>query len=188
MQIRESQIVPNLSELDMSGKDKENGRYTWEKKYSVVSTYIACGNMRLTAKKCGVNAQTIENWRKTSWWDDIVSELQNTESAELKNKLNKLTKKALDMIEDQLETGETVLNQKTGELMKKPVAFRDVARVASDLMIRQNELKKNQFEQEVGKATTQEILKSLAAEFANFNKNKSSPAEDIEFVEIVPDE
>jgi len=181
----ESQIPPPIAELDFTSTEvKKGASYTWEKKYSVVAAYLATGNMRLTAKKTGVNAQTIENWRKSNWWPELVAELKNTDRAELNNKINKLVNIGLNNIEDQLVNGEQVLNQKTGELVRKPVSARDTTNIVTGLMQRQEAINKNELEKEIGKATTQEILKSLAQEFANFNKNKTEVV-DLPFVEVV---
>jgi transposase-like protein len=179
----ESEIMPTFQELEVTGKDKlESGRYTWEKKYAVVATYLATGNMRATAKKHGIIAATLETWRKASWWPDIVQEVKNTDSAVLKAKLNKSVDKALEIIQDRLENGETVLNQKTGEFIKKEVSLRDATSAAAQLMQRQAAIEKNTYEQEVGRQTTQETLKFLAQEFAKFNNAKS---QDLEYVEVI---
>lgn len=181
----ESQIPPPIAELDFTSTEvKKGASYTWEKKYSVVAAYLATGNMRLTAKKTGVNSQTIENWRKSNWWPELVAEIRNTDRAELNNKINKLVGIGLTNIEDQLVNGEQILNQKTGELVRKPVSARDTANIVTGLMQRQEAINKNELEKEVGKATTQEILKTLAQEFANFNKNKTEVV-DLPFVEVV---
>jgi len=191
LHIRQTQVPPPIEELDLKNLNnvKEYGRYTWEKKYSTVVIYLQCGNMRMTAEKTGVNAATIENWRKSAWWEDMVQEIKNTDTAEHNNKLSKLIKKSLDVMEDRLINGEKVLNNKTGELMDKPISLRDATQAANTLMQRQATLAKHQNELQVQKQTTQDILKTLAAEFAKMNNNPklSTVADDIEFVEVVPE-
>lgn len=188
MHIRSTQVPPPIEELNMKNLSnvKEYGRYTWEKKYSVVVLYLQCGNMRLTAEKSGVTPATIENWRKSIWWEDMVQEIKNTDSTEHNNQLTKLIKKTMAVMEDRLDKGDKVLNNKTGELMDKPVTLRDATAAANALMQRQTALSKTQNELQVQKQTTQDILKGLAAEFAKMT-NKPIIAEDIEFVEVIPE-
>lgn len=150
----------------------ERGRYTWEKKYSVVAVYLQCGSLRETQDKTDVPAVTIENWRKSAWWDELVNQIKTAQATQLDNKLNKLINKALGTIDDRLENGELILNNKTGELVRKPISIRDATRAASELMQRQVQLNKTLAIEQVQKQTVDETLKYLANEFAKMVNRK----------------
>jgi hypothetical protein len=150
----------------------ERGRYTWEKKYSAVAIYLQCGSLRETEQQSSVPVPTLENWRKSSWWDDLVNQIQTAQSTKQNNKLTHLINKSLGIIDDRLENGELILNNKTGELVRKPVGIRDATRAASELMQRQVQLNKTIAVENIQKQTVDETLKFLAQEFAKMVNRK----------------
>lgn len=100
-------------------------------------------------------------------------------------KLSKIVDKALDSIDDRLDNGDFILNNKTGEVVRKPVGLRDAVNAASALMQRA-EVIENMNKQERTIEATQSIedqLKLLANEFARFNNKGKLSAEDIPFTE-----
>lgn len=157
-------------------------RYSWDKKQEVCEKMLALNNVRLVAELTNVTTQTIQNWKKTEWWQDLVNEIKSTEKVQLDNKLKQLINKSLDVVEDRLENGEIVMNNKTGELVRKPVVLRDTARVASDLISKRLAIEKDSQEIQLKKDSMKETLVMLATEFARWNtqQNKRKPTEDIE--------
>lgn len=100
-------------------------------------------------------------------------------------KLSKIVDKALDSIDDRLDNGDFILNNKTGKVVRKPVGLRDAVNAASALMQRA-EVIENMNKQERTIEATQSIedqLKLLANEFARFNNKGKFGAEDISFTE-----
>lgn len=174
MHIHDPNNPPPIEELRVSkfNQGMERGRYTWEKKYATVAVYLKCGALRETEKATGVPAVTIENWRKSSWWSDLVHEIKNAQHAEKDNKLTQIINKALGVVEDRLDNGELILNNKTGELVRKPVNIRDATRAASELIQRQQTINKTIALDEVQKQTVDETLKFLAQEFAKMVNKK----------------
>lgn len=168
---------PPIEELRMKNLDKPkeaNGRYTWEKKYSVVAIFMQTGSQRETAKLAEIPETTVENWRKMPWWQQLVEDVKNSDITKLDNQLTKLINKSLAVIEDRLDNGEQVLNNKTGKLMNKPVGIREATQAATALMQRQVQLHKNTVEQAIQKQTVQDTLKALATEFAKWTKQKET--------------
>lgn len=174
MHIHNPNVPPPVEELRISKMNQalERGRYTWEKKYSVVAIYLQCGSLRETQEQSGVPVPTIENWRKSAWWDDLVNQIKTAQSTQQNNKLTQLINKSLGIVEDRLEHGEMILNNKTGELVRKPVGIRDATRAASELMQRQVQLNKTLAIEQVQKQTIDETLKFLATEFAKMVNKK----------------
>jgi hypothetical protein len=97
--------------------------------------------------------------------------------------------RALDTIADRLENGEHVYDQKTGEIIRKPVALRDANNTANTLMQRQAILEKLGRDDKNQEQTqsVQEQLTILASEFAKFNKRLNGKASDVEYKEIEDD-
>jgi len=191
MHIHNPNVPPPINELRLSKLDKamERGRYTWEKKYSVVAVYLQCGSLSQTEAETGVPSVTISNWKQTSWWPELVSQIKNAEHSQMNTQLNKIINKALGVVSDRLENGEMVLNNKTGELVRKPVTLRDATRAAAELMNRQVILNKVTVENEIKKQTVEDTLKFLAGEFAKMANSKpitieNGEVEDAAFREV----
>lgn len=186
MHIHNPNVPPPIEELRLTKVDKpmERGRYTWEKKYATVAVYLKCGSLRDTEHNTGVPVPTIENWRKSSWWPDLVNQIKTANAAQLDNKLSQLINKALGVVEDRLENGELILNNKTGELVRKPIGVRDATRAASELMQRQLAINKTLALDEVKQQTVDETLRFLATEFARMVNRKP---ETLDIVEEVDD-
>jgi hypothetical protein len=186
MHIHNPNVPPPIEELRLSKLDKgmERGRYTWEKKYSVVAVYLQCGSLRETEAQTGVPSVTVSNWKQTSWWEDLANQIKTAEHTQLNNQLSKLIKKSLNHIDDALENGELILNNKTGEMVRKPVSVRDTTRVASELMQRQMTINKAIVETDIKKQTIEDTLKLLASEFSKMANSKPE-SEIIEMVDEV---
>ena len=106
---------------------REPGKfYNPEHKYNVVVAYLATGNLRIASASCNIPYETVRTWKTQQWWKEFEFEIANTKRTETKNKLSKLVDKSLDLIQDRLENGDFALNQKTGEVIRRPVQIRDL--------------------------------------------------------------
>ena len=177
MHIHNPNVPPPIEDLRLSKMDQGmiRGRYTWEKKYSVVAVYLQCGSLRETEAQTGVPAATVQLWKQSPWWEDLANQIKTADHTQLNNKLSKIIKKALNHIEDGIENGELVLNNKTGELVRKPLSVRDATRAASELMQRQMAVNKAIVETDIKKQTVEDTLKLLATEFAKMANSKPAP-------------
>lgn len=161
-----------------------------EKRSRAVELYLAWGSYYKVERALGVAKNTVRNWSKTPWWEDLLKEKRLEQQTALDNKISHIVDKSLEIVEDRLINGEQVLNNKTGQLVTKPVALRDAVRVTSDLLARQTQLRKQQEEETVVQASVKDTLAMLAQEFSKMARLASNKekAEDIEFVEQVEEE
>ena len=182
-----SNDIPVDKELNVAAKRLDKaGEYTWEHKIKVVATLLATGNMAHAARTHNIDYSTLQDWKKKPWWPKLLAEVKQAARADLQTKMSKIVSKALDAVEDRIENGEVVLNNKTGELLRKPASLRDVNNVASGMISQQIQLEKLDKGATVQQETMQDLLKQLHTEFAKFNKNTSKAgATDIPFVEQV---
>ena len=158
-------------------------------KIEVVKTYLALGgNAALTASTMGVNVFTIHSWKKTKWWNDLVTQIQKQEKLELSVKTKKLIDKSLDLLVDRLENGDFIYDQKKGELIRKPLIAKDINKIANDMFVQKDVLDKaTVMEQEV--VGVEDKLQKLAEQFAKLaikaaeKKPTDSEIVDVEFVE-----
>lgn len=159
--------------------------YDWDKRIEVVKCYIITGSLRRVSEATGVHLKTLTEWRDQEWWSDITAEIKKQREAKLDNKLSNIVEKALEVVEDRLNNGDLVLNNKTGELIRKPVPLREASKAANELLARQQQLQKNSEGVTIQQTTVKETLNMLANEFSKWNRNQSKKdATVIEFREL----
>lgn len=168
---------------------KVRNEWPMEKRIECVSKYLVLGNLSLVAQLTGVSIATLEVWKKQPWWADLTNEVKATRRVQQDSKLSQIVDRALDTIADRLENGEHVYDQKTGSIVRKPVALRDANNTANTLMQRQAILEKLSREDNSNKETKtiQEQLSFLASEFAKFNKRQNGLATTVDYKEIEDD-
>jgi len=158
--------------------------YSWEKKTEAVKKWLLHGNLRAVSELTGVSYETLNNWKKTDWWINLENELRFEEELKLTAKLKRLTEKALDIMEDRLENGQTIVIK--GEAMNLPVSLADANKIADNLLTKQIALTKIKKEEIRQNNTMQDTLKLLAKEFSKWNLQQSKQtAETIEYVEEI---
>jgi transposase-like protein len=118
----------------------ENGSWTEKTKNEVIHTYLVTGNLALTARIMDVPEETIRYWRKQDWWDDTVREIRHSGKVELSSKMKKIVEASIAVIEDRIVNGDFVFDQKSGEVVRKPVNLKDAHKVAIDMVDRQGVL------------------------------------------------
>lgn len=160
---------PKLPERKISNRD--SGWYSDSVKLDAVKAWLLLGNMREVAALYNINYNTLAKWRYTDWWAQLVDEIKSENSIKLSGKLKKVAEKALTLTEERLENGDWVLNQKTGELIRKPVNLRDAHNVAVSLLKHADTVENKPIELESQKKT-EETLTKLAAAFEKFAKER----------------
>lgn len=160
-------------------------RYTWEEKADAAQRYMLNGNMRLVSEMTGIPYQTLCDWKKSEWWGSMMDEIRLMRKAKTGTKLNDIVSTSLELLQDRLENGDWVLNNKTGEMTRRPVSLRDAAGMTNALMTRQLQMEELAERMEHRKETVQETLNMLAREFTKMNKQiAKQSATTIEYVEI----
>ncbi len=140
-------------------------------KLEAVITYLTTGNLRLTASMLKIPEITVKSWKASNWWKETENELKLQEKLVVSERLKKIIEKSLGVIEDRLDKGEHVLNQKTGELIRKPVSMKDAHSVSMDLMKRRDYLIDSSLDAPE-KEVAEDKLKQLAEKFAEIATQK----------------
>jgi len=156
-------------------KHEKNCKFPVEKRIEVITKQLALGNMRLVADLTGVSYGLIRIWKTQPWWKEMELEIRNSRKARVDDKLNKIIDKALDTIDDRLENGDFVFDQKRGEISRKPVSLKEARGAANDLMQRQIAVEKLAQEEKhlTNTSTIKDQLADLALQFAAFNTNRT---------------
>lgn len=173
---------------NLAKKHKRKAPYTMETKIQVVSQYLVLGNMALVAATTNIPHQQIRLWKTQPWWKEVEQQIRSTENIQTDSKMSRIIDKSFDAIEDRLDKGDFIYDNKTGQIKRKPVNMKDAARVAIDLVTKRELLRGNATERkETTQVSMQEQLKQLAAEFAKLQKPKSMEVINVTDVEIKED-
>lgn len=146
--------------------------YTWNDKSKAVQLYMLNGNMRLVSEATSIPYDTLCDWKKQDWWATIVEELRAAVKAKRGTKMSSIIDSSLEIVQDRLERGDWILNQKTGQMIRKPVSLKDAAQVTNHLIDRQLQMEEMADRLDNNKTTVQETLTMLAKEFQKLNRSK----------------
>lgn len=159
-----------------------------EQQLEVVKSFLIVGSVRAAARLCKVPEQTAFVWARQPWWKELVDDLQTQDQLKLSARLKKIVEKTFDVVEDRLEHGDYVYDQKTGEMRRKPVNAKDAAKIGIDFDNKRDTIlgKMNSVASE---EQLDDKLNKLAAKFAAIVNGKKdvTNAEDVEF-KMVSDE
>ncbi|MGL5077201.1 MAG: hypothetical protein ACRDBG_15435 [Waterburya sp.] len=117
-------------------------RYSDKQKIDAVKCWLITGNASATAAHLGIPLVTFNTWRYSQWWDDIVKELKTENNIKLSNRLRVIAEKAMSAVEDRLENGDWIYDQKTGDMRRKPMNGKDASKIASEMLDRQIKVEK----------------------------------------------
>lgn len=186
-----SEFKERLEKIKLKNtKLKHRKHTTWpiEKRIEVVSQYLVLGNMKIVAATCGVDYGLLRQWKMQPWWAELEAEIRATQNIEMDTKLSRIVDKSLDSVLDRVENGDFFYDNKTGQIKRKPVNLRDVARVSVDILSKRELLRGNATDRkETTQVSVNEQLKLLAAEFAKW-QTKAKPVIDVEMVEVIEPE
>ena len=157
--------------------------YTDKEKLEAVKLYLITGNQRATAAALNIHWTTINQWVQTQWFKELTQQIRNEGHIQLSNKLKTIASKALDVTLDRLENGEFIYNQKTGEMMRKPVQARDAHKIAVDFLEQSGKVEAAQTKEVTDQAVAGR-LDQLAAAFIEMSK-KTTRVEQIDVIKTI---
>lgn len=163
-----------------------NKRWSKEQQLEAVKTYLILGSVRGAARLLKIPEQTVFVWARQPWWAEVVADLELQDQLQLSSRLKKIVQKTFDVVEDRLEHGDYVYDQKTGKMRRKPVNAKDAAKIGIDFDNKRDSIlgKMNNVASE---EQLDDKLNKLAAKFAAIvnGKKDTSDAVDVEVKEVV---
>lgn len=159
------------------------------KRIEVATLYAVLGSTNKVAELACVSQATVSTWRKEPWFIQLLEDIRNENNDKIDVKFTETIHKALDLISDRLDNGDSRLT-KSGELVKVPVQIRDLALVAA-INIDKRQILRNKPTQITQKQEVPVLdkLDELAKAFtALANKTEIKQAvviEDVDYVEVV---
>lgn len=158
------------------GKDRAisettNKRWSDAQKMEAVQSYLLLGNLALVGRLLGIPEITLRVWKASNWWKDVVEDIKTQEKIELSAKMRKLVSAGLAVVEDRLENGDYQYDQKSGQVVRKPVSMKDAHKVAVDLQARQEVMERSERPELSDEGVENKLLK-LAEKFADMATKK----------------
>lgn len=148
------------------------GHWSDSQKIELVTTWLATGNLALSAATHSIPEITARKWKASDWWKQMVEDIRASENLQLDSKLSKVVAKATDQLLDRVDNGDFQYDQKTGQLVRKPISARDAAKITSDMIDRRELLQgKKQAEVDNTRKMEDKLLK-LADELSRFSRAK----------------
>lgn len=117
-----------------------NRRWSDSQKIEAITTYLALGNLSLTAQILKIPEITLRQWKTTTWWKELKDDLQVQEELQLSTRLKKIIDSTLAVAEDRIANGDFIFDQKTGTLVRKPVNLAVAHKVAMDMVERRDKI------------------------------------------------
>jgi hypothetical protein len=149
-------------------------------KIEAVTTYLALGEIRLTANVLKIPEVTVRLWKQKDWWKEIEAELRTQENLQLSTRLKRIVTKSIEAVEDRLEHGDYIYDQKIGQLIRKPVSLQAAHKVTMDMIDKREALLDRQ-PQAVSLEQIDDKLKKLAEKFAEIAR----PATQINVTDVL---
>lgn len=164
-------------EYDRASSPHSGVAWSRKQKLTVVANYLLIGNLAEAARMVGVSPELAYEWRRQDWWKEAEHDLRRQSRQELSGKLGQIIKTALKVIEDRLENGDFVYDNKQGKMVRKPINAAVAHAIASQSIDRSALLERLQREDTMleNQDQMQDRLLKLYEEFKRFNKAKTIP-------------
>ncbi len=165
-------------------KPGQPGHWTKKKKLEFIKSWLQTGNMRESAILLNIPYITVKTWKAQPWFQEMVDQVREEHVQKLDGKLSAIIEKSLEETVDRLENGDSILDSKTGKVIKVKPKLHIVNKVANDLLDKQMKLRDTKDKVRSLENTNSRLL-NLAEQFISFatgNKVKELPVVD-EFIE-----
>lgn len=135
--------------------------------------YLALGSINGVSKLINIPVATVFLWKSTKWWQELIRQFKTQENLVLSNKLKSTLDKSIELVNDRLEHGDYLYDQKTGEIRRKPVLMKDALKVATEFIDKRQKIERPEYEQ-VAQEGVMERLEKLAKSFEEIAIRKNS--------------
>lgn len=167
-------------------KRKIPGTTNWHsdnQRIELVTTWLATGNMALTAATLQIPLPTARRWKAAPWFQQMVLDIRNEDNLVLDAKLKKVVDKSVEALLDRVEHGDFQYDQREGRMIRKPISARDASSVTRDMIDRRDLLQGKKVDDKNIDRKIDDKLLLLATEFAKFARSKTIEQVPLEVIE-----
>jgi len=104
-------------------------KYTDQDRRQAVLEYAIYGSFTRVAKSMDIPRQTLSAWKRTDWWEPLLSEVQQEKNDQIVAGLGRIAEKAILETEDRLENGDVYVAQ--GKVTRAPVKAKDAVLIGA---------------------------------------------------------
>lgn len=174
---RDNVVMMPDKRFDHPGLYEGTSKYTPADKLAALTAYLVTGSMAKAETYCGVPAQTIYQWKRTSeWWPALAEEVKKEKNDELEAMITGIMHQSLENIVDRLENGDTYYDTKSGEFYKMPPKAKEIS-VINDYLFKQRALMRGDPTRRVENVSTDQRLKKLKQQFEDFSNARQIEGE-----------
>lgn len=153
----------------MSEMVQRGSKYSDEDRRRAVLEYALSGSITKVAKSMGIPKRTLNDWKKTDWWDELTAKVRHEKNDQILAAEEQILELALRELVDRLENGDTQLvRTKDGiQMHKVPVKAKELA-IIGGVSFDKRQIGLNQPTSIAGKDTGKnmvEFLEKLAVTF-----------------------
>jgi len=164
-------------------KASRSGGWDDEIKTKGVDIFLSCGNLMQVSRELGISYYTLQDWRKSKWWEEKIKNRREEASDKMDVKLTKALELAIDGVTDRIVNGETVIDPRTGKERIVPAKMRDLTTAFNTIMDKRQVLRREPTKI-VEQQATATHLQQLAEQFAQFVTGKPKKVIESELVEF----
>ena len=107
--------------------------YSEEEKQNAVHAYFRTGSTRAAAAQCNIPKSTIDQWKRTDWWQAIFDTFKNKMQNKLVADFTKIISNATEQLIERVENGDEVILQKTGSTIRKKIPAKELSTIIKDV-------------------------------------------------------
>lgn len=155
--------------------------YSAKTKYEAVVLHKMTGNITGVARHLGIPLGTVQSWYRQDWWKEVEEEIRKEAKSKLGTNLQKIVDRAFEEVQDRLENGEWIYDQKQGQLKRKPIGAHTANQILKDSLDKQffmEKLQKDEEKDTKNEEVSQRLLK-LAEEFERYTKAREISTEKV---------
>ena len=109
-------------------KGIEKGMFPEEHKVEAASVYAVTGSLQRTSELTGVPERTLQSWRQTEWFQNLLREIWAENNEKIDAKFTAIIEKSLDQVIDRLDNGDYHVTR-DGKLVRKPISAKELSLV-----------------------------------------------------------
>jgi len=167
-------------------RDRRYTKAVWNQnqKLQAVSTWLMLGNMAEVAIVTSIPLPTLKSWKSADWFKEACLQLQQEDLQQTSAKLRRIVEKSLKAVEDRLDLGDAMYDQRTGAIVRIPVKAHVALKISTELLTKQEKITNAPIKEEIEKTIDDRLLR-LSEEFSKFAVLKAkAQAIDVEMVEV----
>jgi hypothetical protein len=146
---------------------------------NAVAVFVTTGSASLTSQTTKIPYDTISYWKKQQWWKDTIAEMRNSQRMDNGAKLKKVFDKAVIQLEERIDNGDWVYNQKTGKMQRKLLSGRDLNQITKDAIDKQIVLDKLLDQPKQDEEDIKDRLARLMEEFKKISNPNYKPQREV---------